>query len=68
MKNAGKPSVVINVNGNNNKVTVYREKSQIPAIVVSTLFITITVLAVSLCCPELLAETVRWIIGLALNS
>ncbi|OQA48655.1 MAG: hypothetical protein BWY46_01259 [Firmicutes bacterium ADurb.Bin300] len=65
MKNADKPNVVI-INGNNNKVS-FGGKVFLPAAVV-ILAIAIVVLAVSHCCPELLAELVRWLISTAINS
>lgn len=71
MKNADKPSVVINIYGDNNEVYVNETRSQIPAIatcVIVVALIAVAVLAVSYCCPELLPDFVRWIIGKVVNS
>lgn len=65
MKKADAPSVII-ITGENNKVSLGGTHSYIPAIVIG--LVAVAVLAVSLCCPELLADFVRWIIGKAINS
>jgi tetrahydromethanopterin S-methyltransferase subunit C len=64
VKKADKPNVVI-IYGDNNKVSYGGTGSQIPAIAIIAFgfLIAIAVLAVSLCCPDLLAEFVRWIIS-----
>lgn len=66
MKKADKPDVVIIV-GDNNKVSFGRGHSFLSLAIVS-LTIALVVLAISLCCPELLADFVRWMIGIAINS
>jgi hypothetical protein len=63
MKNADKPGVVIF--GNNNKVS-FGGKDALPTAII-ILAVAIVVLAISLCCPELLADFVRWIISTATN-
>lgn len=68
MKKADKPSIVINVYGDNNKVSVNETRSHIPAAAIVIGLIAVAVLAVSLCCPELLSDFVRWIIGKVVNS
>jgi hypothetical protein len=68
MKNAGK--TVIIVNGDNNTVNIGEPKSRRP--VVLTIIICVVIVAsaliVSLCCPELLDEFVRWIIRIAIGG
>lgn len=67
MKKADTPNVVIN--GNNNKVSIGGTNLLPIAIVAFALgALAIAVLAISLCCPELLADFVRWIVGIAVNS
>ena len=68
MKKADKPSIVININvyGDNNKVSTNETRSHVPAAVI--VIVLIAVLAVSFCCPELLPDFVRWIIGIVVNS
>ena len=59
-------SVNITINGNNNKVIFPGGKGLSPKVIVVALIsiaIAIIVLAVSLCCPELLADFIRWIIS-----
>ncbi|MDU6305118.1 hypothetical protein [Faecalispora jeddahensis] len=71
MKAADKPNVVININGDNNKVILGESHSYLPAIVISLVvlgLVAIAVLTVSLCCPDLLADFVRWIVGKAINN
>jgi hypothetical protein len=67
VKTTDKPSVIINC-GDNCKVSVKGSGSHIPAIVITLGFITIAVLILSFCCPELLADFVWWIIGEAIGS
>lgn len=67
MKKADKPRVIIIV-GDNNKVSLGGTRSHLPAIAIVLGFIAIAVLTVSLCCPDLLADFVRWIVGKAINS
>ena len=64
MKNADKPKVVVNITGDNNKVFLGGKRSHSLAIAASIL-VAAAVLAVSLCCPELLADFVRLIISTA---
>lgn len=61
---------VIIINGDNNKITFDETKSRLSAATVIALgvFAGATVLAVSLCCPELLADFVRWIVSVAVGS
>ena len=56
---------VIIINGDNNKLNFGERKSRLPAAIAIALgiFAGAAVLAVSHCCPELLADFVRWIIG-----
>lgn len=68
MKKADKPVIIIN--GDNNKIVIGENKSHLSNVVVLSLivFATATVLAVSHCCPELLADFVRSIISIVLGS
>ena len=66
MKKADKPEIVI-IEGDNNKVSFSGGKSFLPLAIV-VLAIAMVVLAISHCCPELLADFVRWMIGIAINS
>ncbi|MBQ7254640.1 MAG: hypothetical protein IJS31_00095 [Oscillospiraceae bacterium] len=68
VKKADNPVIIIN--GDNNKVTLGESKSHLPAAIAIALgvFAGAAVLAVSHCCPELLADFVRWIISVAINS
>lgn len=61
---------VIIINGDNNKLNLGESKSRLPAAIVIALgvFAGAAVLAVSLCCPELLADFVRFIISVAVGS
>lgn len=70
MKKADKPSIVININvyGDNNKVSTNETRSHVPVAVIIIVLIAVAVLAVSFCCPELLHDFVRWIIGKVVNS
>ncbi len=66
MKKADKPDVVI-IEGDNNKVSFGGGKTFLPLAII-VLAIAMVVLAISHCCPELLADFVRWMIGAAINS
>ena len=68
VKKADNPVIIIN--GDNNKVTLGESKSHLPAAIAIALgvFAGAAVLAVSHCCPELLADFVRWIVSVAVNS
>ena len=69
MKKTDKPSIVIiNINGDNNKVYTNETRSHVTAAVIIIVLIAVAVLAVSFCCPELLPDFVRWIIGKVVNS
>ena len=73
MKKTDKPSIVINVNvyGDNNKVSLNETRSHSSAGVIGVIIVAlvaVAVLAVSCCCPELLSDFVRWIIGKVVNS
>ena len=68
MKKTDKPVIIIN--GDNNTVNVGETKSRRPivlAITVCLMFVA-SALIVSLCCPELLDEFVRWIIRIAIGG
>lgn len=72
VKKADKPVVI--VSGNNNdvevKVIVTETPSKLPAAIVIAIaaIVVVAVLAVSLCCPELLADFVRWIVSVVVDS
>ena len=72
MKKADNPVVI--VKGDNNevevKVNVTNTSSNTPAVIAIALgvFAGAAVLAVSLCCPELLADFVRWLISTAIGG
>lgn len=67
MKMADKLNVVIK--GNNNNVSIGRTNLLPIAIVIFVIgALAIAVLIVSLCCPEMLADFVRLIVGIAVNS
>lgn len=66
MKKADLPKVVI-INGDNNKVSFGGGKTFF-LLAIATLAIAMVVLAISLCCPELLADFVRCMIGIAIDS
>jgi len=73
VKKADKPSVVININninvyGGNNKVSTNETRSHVLVAIIVAVLIVATVLAVFFCCPELLPDVVRWIIGKVVNS
>ena len=65
---------VVNINGDNNNVevnvTVTETSTNTPAAIVIALGVLAgaAVLAVSQCCPELLADFVRWIISVAVGG
>ena len=65
---------VVNINGDNNNVevnvTVTETSTNTPAAIVIALgvFTGAAVLAVSQCCPELLADFVRWILSVAVGG
>ena len=72
MKKADNPVVIIN--GDNNdvevKVNVTNTSSNTPAAIAIALGVIAgaAVLAVSQCCPELLADFVRWLISTAIGG
>ena len=71
VKKADNP--VVSVNGNNDvevKVIVTETLSKTHAAIVIAIvaIMVVAVLAVSFCCPELLADFVRWIVSLAVGS
>ena len=68
MKKADKPNFVIIIYGDNNQVSFGGGQPHIPANAIIIVLIAFAVLIVSLCCPDLLADFVRWIIGKAINS
>lgn len=67
MKRAGKPKVVINITGDNNKVFLGGKHSH-HLVIAASIIVAATVLAVSLCCPDLLADFVRLIISMAFGN
>lgn len=72
MKKADNPVVIINGNDNSVEVTVNvtETPSKTPAAIVisASVIILVAILAVSQCCPELLADFVRWIISIAIGG
>ena len=67
VRKADKPYVVII--GDNNKVSLGGKIFPPIAIAMITLgSLAIVVLAISLCCPELLADFVRWIISMTVSG
>ena len=70
MKKADKPSIVININvyGDNNKVSTNETRSHVPVALVILAISIAAILVVSYCCPELLPDLVRWMIGKVVNS
>ena len=72
MKKSDNPVVIINGNDNSVevKVNVTETPSRTPAAIVIALsvIIVVAILAVSQCCPELLADFVRWIISIAIGG
>lgn len=67
MKNADKPKVVVNITGDNNKVFLGGKRSH-PFAIAASILVAAAVLAVSLCCPELLADFVRLIVSTAFGN
>lgn len=67
MKKADNPVIIMI--GDNNKLNLGESKSRLPAAIVIALgvFAGAAVLAVSHCCPELLADFVRFIISAAVG-
>ena len=65
-----KPFVVVNINifGNNNKLSANETRSHVPAALVIFAISIAAILVVSYCCPELLPDLVRWMIGKVVNS
>ena len=71
VKKTDKPSVVINIYGDNNKVYLNETQSHIPAVAINVIIVAllaVAVLTISRCCPELLPDFVCWIIGKVVNS
>ena len=70
MKKADNPVVIINGNDNSVEVNVTETSSKPPAAIVISVsvIIVVAILAVSQCCPELLADFVRWIISIAIGG
>ena len=72
MKKTDNP--VVHIYGNNNnvevKVNVTETSSKMPVAVTIAiaLIVAAAILAISLCCPELLADFVRWIVSVAVGS
>ena len=65
-----KPFVVVNINifGNNNKLSTNETRSHVPVALVILAISIAAILVVSYCCPELLPDLVRWMIGKVVNS
>lgn len=63
-------NIIVVINGDNNKVSIGENNSNLTnAITISiALCMVIAVLVVSYCCPEKLADLVRWIIGIAVGG
>ena len=72
MKKTDNP--VVHIYGNNNnvevKVNVTETSSKMPVAVTIAiaLIVVASILAISLCCPELLADFVRWIVSIAISG
>ena len=72
MKKTDNP--VVHIYGNNNnvevKVSVTETSSKMPVAVTIAiaLIVAAAILAISLCCPELLADFVRWIVSIAIGG
>ena len=72
MKKTDNP--VVHIYGNNNnvevKVNVTETSSKMPVAVTIAiaLIVAAAILAISLCCPELLADFVRWIVSIAISG
>lgn len=72
MKKTDNP--VVHIYGNNNnvevKVNVTETSSKMPvaATIAIALIVAASILAISLCCPELLADFVRWIVSIAISG
>ena len=66
MKKADNPVVI--VNGNNNDVEVKVIVTETPSKTPAAIVIAIAAIIVSLCCPELLADFVRWIISIVVGG
>ena len=62
--------LVINITGDNNKVSIGERKSHRSAALIIALGVVVgaTVLAVSHCCPDEFADFVRWIVSVAVGS
>ena len=72
MKKTDNP--VVHIYGNNNnvevKVNVTETSSKMPVAVTIAiaLIVAAAILAISLCCPELLADFVRWIVSISIGG
>lgn len=72
MKKTDNP--VVHIYGNNNnvevRVNVTETSSKMPVAVTIAiaLIVAAAILAISLCCPELLADFVRWIVSIAIGG
>lgn len=62
--------VIIVINGDNNKISLGESKFNLTNAItlVFASFIVIAILVVSYCCPEKLADLVRWIISIAIDG
>jgi ABC-type proline/glycine betaine transport system permease subunit len=70
VKKADKPSVVIKIYGDNNKVYLNETRSHVPAVAIGVIIaalVAAAVLAVFFCCPDQLPDFVRSI-GEVINS
>lgn len=68
MKKADKPVIIIN--GDNNKISLGEKSSHLSVAITIALGVVVSaaILAVSHCCPELLAHFVRLLIGIAFGG
>ena len=72
MKKTDNP--VVHIYGNNNKVDVKvnvtetSSKMPVAVTIAIALIVAASILAISLCCPELLADFVRWIVSIAIGG
>ncbi len=62
--------VIIVINGDNNKISLGESKLNLTNAItlVFASLIVIAILVVSYCCPEKLADLVRWIISIAIDG
>ena len=61
-------SSLIYLGANNNKLSTNETRSHVPVALVILAISIAAILVVSYCCPELLPDLVRWMIGKVVNS